>query len=65
MTDANFLLDVMLNETEDCIVFVDSEKVVKIGELHPDFTKEDIQAATGCELIFSPDLKPYAVEDEE
>ena len=56
MTDANFLLDVMLNETEECIV---------VTELHPDFTKEDIQAATGCELIFSPDLKPYAVEDEE
>ena len=40
MTDANFLLDVMLNKTEECIVFVDSEKVVKIGELHPDFTRK-------------------------
>jgi len=29
MTDENFLLDVMLNETEECIVFVDSEKIVE------------------------------------
>lgn len=31
---------------------------IVVTELHPDFTKEDIQAATGCELTFSPDLKP-------
>jgi acetate CoA/acetoacetate CoA-transferase beta subunit len=31
---------------------------ILVTELHPDFTKEDIQAATGCKLIFAPDLKP-------
>jgi acetate CoA/acetoacetate CoA-transferase beta subunit len=29
-----------------------------LTELHPDFTKEQIQAATEAELIFSPNLKP-------
>jgi acetate CoA/acetoacetate CoA-transferase beta subunit len=29
-----------------------------LTELHPDFTKEQIQAATGAELVFSPNLKP-------
>lgn len=33
-------------------------KGLMVTELHPDYTKEDIQAATGCKLIFSPDLKP-------
>ena len=28
-----------------------------VTELHPDFTKEDIQAATGCELHFEEELK--------
>ena len=31
---------------------------IMVTELHPDFTKEEIQAATGCKLIFSPHLKP-------
>lgn len=31
-----------------------------VTELHPDFTKEEMQAATGCKLIFAPDLKPMA-----
>ncbi len=35
---------------------------IVVTELHPDFTKEDIQAATGCKLIFSPDLKPMEEE---
>ncbi len=35
---------------------------VMVTELHPDYTKEDIQAATGCKLIFSPDLKPMEEE---
>ncbi|MBQ9991711.1 MAG: 3-oxoacid CoA-transferase subunit B [Lachnospiraceae bacterium] len=30
---------------------------IAVTELHPDYSKEDIQAATGCKLIFSPDLK--------
>lgn len=50
--------------TEMSVMEVTEEGIV-VTELHPDFTKEDIQAATGCELKFSPDLKPYAVEDEE
>ena len=33
-----------------------------VTELHPDYTKEDIQAATGCKLIFAPDMK--AMEEE-
>lgn len=35
-----------------------TDKGIVVTELHPEFTKEDIQAATGCELTFSPDLKP-------
>lgn len=30
---------------------------IMVTELHPDYSKEDIQAATGCKLIFSPELK--------
>lgn len=50
--------------TEMGVMEVTEEGIV-VTELHPDFTKEQIQEATGCELKFSPDLKPYAVEDEE
>ncbi len=39
-----------------------TEKGIMLTELHPDFTLEDIQAATGCELIISPDLKPMEEE---
>ena len=38
------------------------EDGIWVVELHPDYTKEDIQAATGCKLIFSPDLKPMEEE---
>ena len=31
---------------------------ITLTELHPDFTLDEIKAATGCELIISPDLKP-------
>ena len=31
---------------------------IVVTELHPDYTKEQIQEATGCKLIFSPNLKP-------
>lgn len=31
---------------------------ILLTELHPDFTLDEIKAATGCELIISPDLKP-------
>ena len=34
------------------------EDGIWVVELHPDYTKEDIQAATECELHFDPDLKP-------
>ena len=43
--------------TEMGVMEVTPEGLV-VKELHPDYTKEDIQAATGCKLIFSPDLKP-------
>ncbi len=38
------------------------EDGIWVTELHPDFTKEDIQAATGCTLHFDPDMK--AMEEE-
>ena len=47
--------------TEMGVMEVTPEGIV-VTELHPDFTKEDIQAATGCKLIFSPDLKPMEEE---
>ena len=31
---------------------------VLLTELHPDFTLDEIKAATGCDLIISPELKP-------
>lgn len=33
------------------------EDGIWVTELHPDFTKEDIQAATGCTLHFDPNMK--------
>lgn len=47
--------------TEMGVMEVTPEGIV-VTELHPDYTKEDIQAATGCKLIFSPDLKPMEEE---
>ena len=47
--------------TEMGVMEVTKEGLV-VTELHPDYTKEDIQEATGCKLIFSPDLK--AMEEE-
>lgn len=35
---------------------------IMLTELHPDFTLEDVQAATQCELIVSPELKPMEEE---
>lgn len=35
---------------------------ILLKELHPDYSLDDIKAATGCELIISQDLKPM-VED--
>lgn len=42
--------------TEMCVMEVRPEGIV-VTEMASDFTKEEIQAATGCELIFAPDLK--------
>lgn len=39
-----------------------TEDGIVLTELHPDYSLEEIQAATGCELIISKDLK---VMDEE
>lgn len=47
--------------TEMGVMEITKEGVV-LKELHPDFSLEDIKAATGCELIVSPDLK--AMEEE-
>ena len=38
------------------------EDGIWVVELHPDYSKEDIQAATGCELHFDPNMK--AMEEE-
>ena len=38
------------------------EDGIWVTELHPDYTKEDIQAATDCELHFDPNMK--AMEEE-
>ena len=38
------------------------EDGIWVVELHPDYTKEDIQDATGCELHFDPNMK--AMEEE-
>jgi len=43
--------------TEMGVMEVTEEGIV-LKELHPDYTLEEIQAATACKLIISPDLKP-------
>ena len=43
--------------TEMGVMEVTPEGLV-VTELHPDYTKEQMQEATGCKLIFSPNLKP-------
>lgn len=42
--------------TEMGVMEITPEGIV-LKELHPDFSLEEIQAATGCPLIVSPDLK--------
>ncbi|MCQ2548290.1 MAG: 3-oxoacid CoA-transferase subunit B [Clostridia bacterium] len=34
---------------------------ILVTEIHPDYTKEEMQAATGCELHWAEDLKPMDV----
>jgi acetate CoA/acetoacetate CoA-transferase beta subunit len=43
--------------TEMGVMDITPEGIV-LKELHPEFTVEQIQAATEAELIISPDLKP-------
>ena len=43
--------------TEMGVMEVTEEGIV-LTELHPDYSLDDIKAATGCELIVSKDLKP-------
>lgn len=47
--------------TEMGVMEVTPEGIV-LKELHPDYSLDDIKAATGCELIVSPDLKPMEEE---
>ncbi|NLY82843.1 MAG: 3-oxoacid CoA-transferase subunit B [Clostridiales bacterium] len=48
--------------TEMCVI-----EVTKVGlvltELHPDYTLEEVVAATEAHLIVSPDLKPYDITE--
>lgn len=43
--------------TEMGVIRVTEDGLV-LEELHPDYSLEDIKAATECELLISPDLKP-------
>ncbi|MBP3671872.1 MAG: 3-oxoacid CoA-transferase subunit B [Bacteroidaceae bacterium] len=43
--------------TEMGVMDITPEGIV-LREIHPEFTVEDVQAATGATLIISPDLKP-------
>ena len=47
--------------TEMGVMEVTPEGIV-LTELHPDYSLDDIKAATGCELIISPNLKPMEEE---
>ena len=52
---------------EKCVTKIITEMAVmdvtpegnKVIELHPDFTREEVQEATGVELIWDENLKPY------
>ena len=46
--------------TERGVMDITLEGIV-LRELHPEFTVEDVQAATEAKLIISPDLKPMDV----
>ncbi len=39
-----------------------TDKGIMLTELHPDYTLDDVKAATGCELIISPELKTMEEE---
>lgn len=42
--------------TEMCVIKV-TEKGLLVTEIYPDYSKEQVQNATGAKLMFSPDLK--------
>lgn len=44
--------------TEMCVIEVRKGEGLVVTELHPEFTREDVVAATEANLIFAPDLKP-------
>ncbi|GAD04911.1 acetate CoA-transferase [Porphyromonas crevioricanis] len=44
--------------TEMCVIEVRKGEGLVVTELHPEFTREDVIAATEANLIFAPDLKP-------
>ena len=44
--------------TEMAVMSVTPEGIM-VSELHPDYTKEEVQAATGVDLIWADNLKPY------
>ena len=44
--------------TEMAVMVVTPEGIM-VSELHPDYTKEEVQAATGVELIWPDEVKPY------
>lgn len=44
--------------TEMAVMDVTPEGI-KVIELHPDFTREEVQEATGVDLIWDENLKPY------
>ena len=46
--------------TEMCVIEV-TEKGLVVTEIHPEFTKEDVIAATEATLHFSENLKPMRV----
>jgi acetate CoA/acetoacetate CoA-transferase beta subunit len=48
--------------TEMCVIEVTKEGLV-LTELHPDYTLEEVVAATEAHLIVSPDLKPYDITE--
>ncbi|QIB68961.1 3-oxoacid CoA-transferase subunit B [Aminipila butyrica] len=39
-----------------------TDKGIVLTELHPDFTVDEVQAATGCKLLISPGLKDMSAE---
>ena len=45
-----------------CVIEVTEEGLL-LTEVHPDYTVEDVVAATAAHLIVSPDLKAYDITE--